>query len=295
MYASVPTHYIGRFAPSSTGPLHLGSIVAALASWLDARAHQGLWLLRIDDIDTQRCRAEFVTQIHHQLAAFGLHADGEVILQSNNLFRHQQALAQLRAQGHVFACGCSRASIATLCPRTSSSGELIYPGTCLDGLHGKPLRSWRMRVGDAHIHWQDRLLGPQTQDLQHDCGDFVLADVQGHPTYHLACVVDDAAQGITHIVRGADLAPLTARQIFLQRALGLPTPQYLHVPVLTDAQGSKLSKQNGARAVDIHNPLPELRAAAWHLGLTLHGASNVNSLLQQALYAWQARWKISFK
>jgi glutamyl-Q tRNA(Asp) synthetase len=283
--------YAGRFAPSSTGPLHLGSIVAALASWLDARAHQGLWFVRIEDIDTQRCRPEYAAHITAQLTALGLHADAEVTYQSNNLAQHQHALARLRTQDQVFGCACSRAQIAALQPLIGDSGEAVYPGTCRTGLHSKALRGWRMRVGDAQITWQDRWLGTQIQDLQHACGDFVLADAQDHPAYHLACVVDDAAQGITHIVRGADLAPLTARQIFLQQALGLPTPQYLHVPVVLDAQGHKLSKQTGASAIDLHDPVAPLRAAAWHLGLALNQPHTASELLQQAVNAWQARCK----
>jgi glutamyl-Q tRNA(Asp) synthetase len=282
--------YTGRFAPSSTGPLHLGSIVAALASWLDAKAHNGSWLVRIEDIDTERCKPEYARLIAQQLAAFGLHADGEVTLQSNNLARHRTALNDLRARQRVFACGCSRAAIAALHPSLGASGEPVYPGTCRSGLHGKPLRSWRLAVGSARIGWQDRWLGAQQQDLAHECGDFVLADALDHPSYHLACVVDDAHAGITHIVRGADLAMLTPRHIFLQQQLHAPTPHYMHVPVLTDAQGQKLSKQTGAQAVDMRNPLPELRAAARHLELNVDTAQTASVLLAQAVAQWKLRW-----
>jgi glutamyl-Q tRNA(Asp) synthetase len=288
--------YRGRFAPSSTGPLHLGSIVAALASWLDAQAHHGLWFVRIEDIDTERCKPEFAQIIAEQLCAFGLHADGEVTLQSNNLAQHRQALHTLRSGSQVFACACSRAAIAARTPTIGASGEPVYPGTCRNGLQGGALRNWRLHVArarhDALIDWHDRWLGAQQQDLVTQCGDFVVAHANEHPSYHLACVVDDAAAGITDIVRGADLAALTPRQIFLQRQLGLPTPRYMHAPVLTDAHGHKLSKQTGASAVDVKNPLPELRAAATHLGLQVEHAQTAPELLAQAVRQWQERCKI---
>ncbi|MFM2398527.1 MAG: hypothetical protein RL341_684 [Pseudomonadota bacterium] len=285
--------YAGRFAPSSTGPLHLGSIVAALASWLDARAHCGLWFVRIEDIDTERCRPEYAQLILRQLDAFGLFHDGEVMLQSNNHAAHGDALRALQAMQQVFPCLCSRASIAALSPPFGASGEPVYPGTCRANKHIANARTWRLRVGQTHIHFEDRWLGACTQDLERECGDFVVARLDGSASYHLASVVDDAALGITDIVRGADLHPLTARQIFLRQLLGLPTPRYMHVPVLVDEAGDKLSKQTLAPAADMQNPLPQLMAAWIHLGFAPFTAANVPQFLQEATARWAKCFALS--
>jgi glutamyl-Q tRNA(Asp) synthetase len=288
-------NYRGRFAPSSSGPLHLGSVVAALASWLDARAHGGIWLVRIEDIDIQRCKPEYAALIAQQLAALGLHADQPVALQSQRAALHRVALQGLRVRDLVYGCSCSRAAIAAHNPAIGASGEAVYPGLCRVQMQPGTLRNWRLRVAqaqDTHIAWQDRWLGAQAQDLKTECGDFVVAHANDYPAYHLACVVDDADAGITHIVRGADLSALTPRQIFLQRALGVPTPSYLHVPVMTDAQGNKLSKQNGAPAVDTTQPLATLAAAAAHLGLDVHHAQTPAELFAQAVTQWKARWMV---
>lgn len=264
------TMYRGRFAPSPTGPLHAGSLVAALASWLDARAHGGQWLVRIEDVDGPRCPPGTDAVILGQLAALGLAPDEPPVWQSRRSDRYQAALDRLVAAGQAFGCACTRAEIAAAHERAmgprAKHGELIYPGTCRHGTNGRPVRAWRFRA-EGRIDWQDRRLGAQSQDLEAEVGDFVLQRADGLWAYQLAVVVDDAEQGITDVVRGEDLADNTPRQIALQRALGLPTPRYLHTPLVLAADGHKLSKQNGAAALDLGDPPARLREAAMRLGL----------------------------
>ena len=290
------TPYIGRFAPSPTGPLHAGSLVAALASWLDARAHGGRWLLRIEDVDTPRCVPGADRLIVAQLAACGLVPDDPPLWQSTRGALYQAALDRLVALGWVYPCSCTRRDIelaleARGTPRPRG-GELIYPGTCRDGLQGREARAMRMRTSlgpseaESPIEWFDRRLGTQRQRLADAVGDFVLKRADGLWAYQLAVVVDDAAQGITDVVRGEDLADNTPRQILLQRALGLPTPRYLHTPLVLGANGEKLSKQNGATALDLHEPLAALRAAAQALGLAVD-ANEVLAFLAHATAAWR--------
>jgi glutamyl-Q tRNA(Asp) synthetase len=265
--------YRGRFAPSPTGPLHFGSLVSALASWLDARAHGGAWLVRIEDIDGPRTVPGAAEDILSTLERFGMHADEPPVWQSHRIARYQEAVEQLKAAGLVYPCGCTRKEIAdSLLYAHARNTTLAYPGTCRNGLHGKPARAWRLRVPNgeaAAIRFEDRWQGTQMQNLATEVGDFVLRRADGQWAYQLAVVADDADAGITHIVRGADLMDSTARQIYLQRCLGVPTPEYLHVPVVTNDQGEKLSKQNGATALDKDKPLKALSAAARHLGLEM--------------------------
>jgi glutamyl-Q tRNA(Asp) synthetase len=279
---SAEASYRGRFAPSPTGPLHAGSLVAALASWLDARAHGGKWLVRIEDVDTPRCVPGADQTILQQLAACGLHPDEPPAWQSQRTALYQQALDTLLAKQLAYPCGCSRKDIEKALQRSGLEkprhGELVYPGTCRNGLQGKEGRAWRLRTAisvpnspvapveyaqaatetiaseSSIVYWTDRRLGPQQQDVARAVGDFVLKRADGLFAYQLAVVVDDAAQGITHVVRGEDLTDNTARQILLQRALGLPTPAYLHTPLVLDSKGEKLSKQNGAQPVDTSTP-----------------------------------------
>ena len=284
--------YTGRFAPSPTGPLHAGSLVAALASWLDARAHGGRWLVRIEDVDAPRCVPGADQTILTQLAACGLQADEAPLYQSARSALYEAALQQLITQGRAYPCGCSRQDIAQALagaghPR-ERHGELIYPGTCRHGLQGKPARAWRFLTQASALVWQDRQLGPQSQDVSTQVGDFTLHRADGLWAYQLAVVVDDAAQGVSHVVRGQDLADNTARQIQLQRALGLPTPQYLHTPLVLGANGEKLSKQNGAQALDLNEPLAALNTAASVLGLTGQ-ASPVADALTHWTQAWAER------
>ncbi len=315
------TGYIGRFAPSPTGPLHAGSLVAALASWLDAKTHDGKWLVRIEDVDTPRCVPGADQIILQQLAACGLHPDAPPVYQSERSALYQSALDQLITQSQAYPCGCSRLNIEQAIAASGPSGhkrerhdELIYPGTCRNGLNGKKARSWRFlstfylsnRPPDQQIRaqaapdlvasdicrWTDRKLGEQQQNVSREVGDFVLKRADGLWAYQLAVVVDDAAQGITHIVRGQDLADNTARQMLLQRALGLPQPQYLHTPLVLGANGEKLSKQNGAEALNLNDPVKALMQAGQHIGIACH-ASNPADWLQQAIPQWSAHFKIT--
>ena len=278
--------YRGRFAPSPSGPLHAGSLVAALASWLDARVHAGTWLVRIEDVDTPRCVAGGAGLILSQLAACGLLPDETPWVQSQRGEAYARAAHQLRVSGHAYPCGCTRKDIdAALDTPHQRFGERIYPGTCSSGLHGKPERALRLRAHGV-VQWQDRRLGLQQQDLGVEVGDFVLQRADGLWAYQLAVVVDDAAQGITHVVRGQDLADNTARQIVLQRASGVATPTYLHTPLVLAADGHKLSKQNGASPLDVAEPMAALRAAAAVLGLPDLQAATPTEWLALAVHAW---------
>jgi glutamyl-Q tRNA(Asp) synthetase len=287
--------YRGRFAPSPTGPLHFGSLVSALASWLDARAHDGAWLVRVEDIDGPRTVPGAAEDILATLERFGMHADAPPVWQSRRIARYQEALNQLKAAGLIYPCGCTRKEIAdSLLNAHARNTTLAYPGTCRSGLHGKPARAWRLRVPDgdaAAITFEDRWQGKQTQNLATEVGDFVLRRADDQWAYQLAVVVDDADADITHVVRGADLMDSTARQIYLQRCLGVSTPEYLHVPVVMNEQGEKLSKQNGATALDNDNPLEALSAAARHLGLELDGTAHatLEGFYAAATAAWAER------
>jgi glutamyl-Q tRNA(Asp) synthetase len=289
--------YTGRFAPSPSGPLHAGSLVAALASWLDARAHGGMWLVRIEDVDGPRTAPGAESEILRQLHALGLVPDAPPIRQSERNALYQLALQQLRDGDLAYPCGCTRREIeselAALGQPAQRGAELIYPGTCRHGLNGKPARAWRLRCSeDTRIAWHDRRLGEQEQDVTRAVGDFVLQRADGPWAYQLAVVVDDAAQGVTDIVRGEDLADNTARQIHLQRLLGLPTPRYLHTPLLRDAHGEKLSKSNGAAALDVSEPLRALSAAAAALALPESDAATPGVWLANATAHWRERWAL---
>jgi len=241
--------YVGRFAPSPTGPLHFGSLVAALASWLDARAARGRWLVRIEDLDTARTQAGAAHEILGTLARLGLEWDGEPVFQSRRTRFYQTALHALR--DHTYWCACSRREIADSSLGLAGDGAQIYRGTCRGGISpGRTPRALRLKVGTQEIEYRDRVQGRQAQVLAREVGDFVLRRADGQFAYQLAVVVDDADAGITDIVRGADLLDSTPRQIYLQRLLGYQTPRYLHIPAALDARGEKLSKQTGAAAID---------------------------------------------
>ena len=238
--------YIGRFAPSPTGPLHMGSLIAAAASWLDARAARGRWLVRIEDIDTPRSVPGAAAEILRTLERLGLWWDGEVVYQSQRSSLYRAALERLR--GQTYWCGCTRREVADSSLGLAIDGAHIYPGTCRGG-SAREGRSLRVRTGLEEVRFIDRLQGPQSQVLERDIGDFVLYRGDGLFAYQLAVVVDDAAQRISDVVRGADLLDSTLRQVHLQRLLGLPTPRYLHVPIALNAEGEKLAKQTGAGAI----------------------------------------------
>ncbi|MFO6419609.1 tRNA glutamyl-Q(34) synthetase GluQRS [Hylemonella sp. W303a] len=322
--------YIGRFAPSPTGLLHAGSLVAALASWLDARAHGGRWLVRIEDVDQARCLPGVDELILQQLALCGLRSDDEPLYQSRRERVYERVLDALAQRGRAYPCTCSRRKIEQTLDQLGRSrgrhGELVYPGTCRPG-PGKPAVSgchpdvplernaaplispaspratdpalgtracaWRLRVPAGVLLWEDRRLGAQAQDVATEVGDFVLKRADGYWAYQLAVTVDDVAQGVTHIVRGEDLAENTPRQIVLLHALGYPTPNYLHTPLVLGPNGEKLSKQNGAEALDLDTPtavMAALNAAAQVLGL-----STIDTLRADrpahALAAWVSEWK----
>jgi len=262
---TVDSMYVGRFAPSPTGPLHFGSLVAALASWLDARAAAGRWLLRIEDLDAARNQPGAARSIIDTLARLGLEWDGEIIYQSRRRELYQQALEAMRS--HTYWCACTRREIADSSVALAVDGAQIYPGTCRTGLAaGKTPRALRVKVDRRPISYVDRLQGAQQQVLERDVGDFVLLRADGQYAYQLAVVVDDALQGITDVVRGADLIESTPRQLWLQGLLGYRAPRYLHVPAAVNGAGEKLSKQTGAAAVDPARRGDALRRALAYLG-----------------------------
>ncbi len=281
--------YTGRFAPSPTGPLHLGSLCTALASWLDARAHGGRWLLRIEDIDTDRCRPEHAMAIIDCLRAHGLHHDGPISWQSKLKARYQAALTQLRESQRVYRCACSRRQIEALM-HPARQAERPYPGTCRTLMRTEGEGAWRLIVPNEPIKFFDLALGPQQSILTESIGDFVVVRADGQSSYHLAVVVDDEWDGITDVVRGDDLLTSTARQIALQQRLAYRTLQYCHIPVMKDAHGQKLSKQQGAEPLCSNRALENLSLAARHLGLGELPAGSLESLLTAAISAWAARW-----
>ena len=295
----------GRFAPSPTGELHAGSLVAALASWLDVRALKGEWWVRIEDVDGPRCIVGSAARILHQLSLCGLHSDSEVIYQSQHNTLYAQALNDLIAKGLAYPCTCSRKEIeeqqASLGLSLERHKSAVYPGTCRNGLHDKPARAWRFNVlkwselrGSPEVNWTDRRLGPQSQNVQEEVGDFVLKRADGMWAYQLAVVVDDAVQGITHVVRGEDLTDNTARQYLLQEALGFEHPRHMHTALVLGSNGDKLSKQNGAKALDLSSPQAvclAMQSAASTLGLSsLAQPVSESADLDLALRTWTEEW-----
>ncbi|MBB5203907.1 glutamyl-Q tRNA(Asp) synthetase [Inhella inkyongensis] len=289
---------IGRFAPSPTGPLHAGSVLAALGSWLDARAHGGRWLVRIEDVDGPRCPPGMDREILRQLDVLGLRPDAPPQWQSQRGALYEAALAQLISGGAAYPCACTRKELVLAQQARDRHGDLRYPGTCRPengGLRGRAPRAWRLRVTPGVLQWQDRRLGPQQQDVEHTVGDFVLKRADGLWAYQLAVVVDDAQQGISDVVRGADLADNTPRQIQLQQALGLPRPRYLHLPLVLAEDGQKLSKQNGAAPFDESRPLLTLKTAALALGLKdLPDTDHAADWLCAATRAWASTHNARF-
>jgi len=277
-------YYIGRFAPSPSGPLHDGSLVAAMASYLDARAHKGQWLLRIEDIDTPRTVAGADKTIMAQLSCLGMHWDAPPTWQSHRLDRYRAVFEQLNARQLVYGCACTR--------RQLTGGA--YPGTCRRGLApGQRARAWRLRVPEGVVHFNDRWQGSQSQDVATEVGDFIIRRADGLWAYQFVVVIDDADQGITDIVRGMDLLDSTARQRILAQLLGAPAPRTMHVPLLLDEAGQKLSKQNHAPPLDHTNAVAALVKAWKHLGFPpLPGTNTVSEFWAQALPQWAARFNI---
>ena len=289
--SSASSPYIGRFAPSPSGPLHIGSLVAALASFLDAKVHHGQWLVRIEDVDETRSIPGADQQILDSLQQLGMQWDGAVVWQSQRKHLYQQAAQQIAT--HCYPCACTRREIADSRIGLASDGAAIYPGTCRRGIAaGRCARTLRLRVPEpaaAQIDFFDRSLGPLSQNLASEVGDFVLQRADGFWSYQIAVVVDDADQGVTDVVRGEDLLDSSARQIYLQRLLHYPTPRYLHIPVVRNSAGEKLSKQTGAAALDLSQPLIMLQQAARHLGLTLPTCRDSQQFWPLAQSAWERK------
>lgn len=260
-----PLPYRGRFAPSPTGALHFGSLVAAMGSYLEARAGGGEWLVRMEDLDPPREVPGAADLILRTLERYGLTWDGPVLYQSTRQEIYRDALDRLLRRGAAFACDCSRKAIAAAAAARGLPAH-VYPGTCRAGAQSPQGRAIRVTTAGVALGFTDLLQGPQQQDLEREVGDFVVRRADGLFAYQLAVVVDDAAQGVTHVVRGSDLLDSTARQIWLQRLLDLPTPAYLHLPVAVNTLEQKLSKQTHAPALDLENPLPTLWQALAFLG-----------------------------
>jgi len=285
--------YRGRFAPSPTGPLHFGSLVAAVGSYLDARTAGGDWLLRIEDVDTPRNVPGADDDIRRVLEGFGFAWDGEPIRQSERADAYRAALDVLSRQGDVYPCACTRREVADSDAGPSVDGGRRYPGTCRAGLpSGRTARAWRLRVPDADLVFTDRVQGSIGHNLARAVGDFVLLRADGPFAYQLAVVVDDAASGITDVVRGADLLDSTPRQIWLQQRLGLPTPRYAHLPVATNAAGEKLSKQTLAQPVTADAGVPVLAAALRFLGQPV--PADVDRFGLRDFWSWAtAHWALA--
>lgn len=280
--------YRGRFAPSPTGPLHFGSLVAAVGSFLEARTRGGEWLVRMEDLDSPRVAAGAADDILRTLAAFGLQGDGPVAFQSARYHAYHCALHRLRESRRVYPCACSRREIAD--SAVAGTEGPVYPGTCRSGIAaGKTARALRLDTRGTVIAFEDALQGEIACELEQESGDFVLYRADGTYAYQLAVAVDDAEQGITDVVRGADLLASTPRQIYIQELLGLPRPRYVHLPVAVNAQGEKLSKQTLAQPVDRATPLPALVAALSFLGQNPPRAlaqATVGELWSWALENW---------
>jgi glutamyl-Q tRNA(Asp) synthetase len=285
-----PLHpYRGRFAPSPTGPLHFGSLIAAVGSYLRARSRGGEWLVRIEDLDPPREVRGAADDILRTLERFGFQWDGAVVYQSRRHAAYQAALEQLLAQGAAYPCACSRREIQA--GATAGPAGPVYPGTCRRGLHGRKARAVRVNTDGSQIAFDDALQGAVVTQLEKDIGDFVIRRADGLYAYHLALVVDDAAARISEVVRGVDLLACTAPQIHLQRLLGLPEPAYLHLPVALNALGQKLSKQTGAPPLNARAPARELTAALRFLGQNPPGElarASVARVWEWADLNWQA-------
>ncbi len=282
--------YCGRFSPSPTGPLHLGSLVAALGSYLQARTQAGRWLVRMEDVDQPRCRPQFADDILRTLEALGFAWDGEVMVQSRRTAAYRAALDRLVSEGWAFGCACTRKELAD--SARASDGGQVYPGTCRHGLvPGREARAWRIRCPDREVCFNDAVQGSISRNLAMDCGDFVLLRADGYFSYQLAVVIDDAEQGITQVVRGADLIESTPRQIHLQQVLGFPTPSYAHLPLVLSPAGEKLSKQTKAVPVD-----PAQGVAALHFALRFLGQHPPAELCKAGLgevWQWaQENWRV---
>lgn len=289
MTATLPTDYIGRFAPSPTGLLHIGSLLTALASYADARANRGKWLVRMEDLDPPREMPGAAAHILNTLEAFGFEWDGEVVRQSRRHSLYRDALGRLKEKGLLYPCYCSRKDWQAAAAQGADG--FVYNGRCRrpeDRPHTDKPPAWRIRVNDETIGFDDGIVGHYAQNLARDIGDFVLLRADGFWAYQLAVVADDADQGITHIVRGQDLLVSTPRQIYLQRCLGFATPHYAHLPLLVNKHGQKWSKQTLAPALDENHKEQLLRQVLQYLNLPpAPEVSRPQALLSWAIEHWQ--------
>ena len=289
MTATLPTDYIGRFAPSPTGLLHIGSLLTALASYADARANRGKWLVRMEDLDPPREMPGAAAHILHTLEAFGFEWDGEVVWQSRRHSLYRDALGRLKEKGLLYPCYCSRKDWQAAAAQGADG--FVYNERCRrpeDRPHNDKPPAWRIRVNDETIGFDDGIVGHYAQNLARDIGDFVLLRADGFWAYQLAVVADDADQGITHIVRGQDLLVSTPRQIYLQRCLGFATPHYAHLPLLVNKHGQKWSKQTLAPALDENHKEQLLRQVLQYLNLPpAPEVSRPQALLSWAIEHWQ--------
>ncbi|OFM95707.1 tRNA glutamyl-Q synthetase [Neisseria sp. HMSC059F02] len=289
MTAPLPTDYIGRFAPSPTGLLHIGSLLTALASYADARANRGKWLVRMEDLDPPREMPGAAAHILHTLEAFGFEWDGEVVWQSRRHSLYRDAFGRLKEKGLLYPCYCSRKDWQAAAAQGADG--FVYNGRCRrpeDRPHTDKPPAWRIRVNDETIGFDDGIVGHYAQNLARDIGDFVLLRADGFWAYQLAVVADDADQGITHIVRGQDLLVSTPRQIYLQRSLGFATPHYAHLPLLVNKHGQKWSKQTLAPALDENHKEQLLRQVLQYLNLPpAPEVSRPQALLSWAIEHWQ--------
>ena len=290
MSGSVARQYTGRFAPSPTGPLHFGSLIAAVASYADAKSNQGQWLLRIEDLDPPREHPGAADSFPRLLEHYGFAWNGPILRQSTRGEAYRAALDALREARKAFPCACTRAELERA-PAGAAAGERVYPGTCRNGISpGRSARSWRLSVGAEPITFMDRVQGRQSQNLARDVGDFVISRADGLWAYQLAVVVDDRDQGITDVVRGADLLTSTPRQIWLQLQLNAPVPRYAHIPVAVNAAGEKLSKQSRAPPLTLERPQSALCAAWRFLNQEVPDVdlANVAEFWQWAIPRWDA-------
>lgn len=284
------TTYIGRFAPSPTGRLHQGSLAALLASWLDARACSGKWIVRIEDIDPPRDLPGAGEAILEVVSALGLSSDEPVVWQHDRYDAYEEAFERLRAMNLIYPCTCSRKEAAAR-SRAAGLPAGVYPGTCRNGAAGSRPAAWRFNTsGSGIISFRDRLAGSFSQNVEKEVGDFIVKRADGLWAYQLAVVVDDIASGVTHVVRGADLVDNTPRQMLLYRALGAPMPQYMHIPLVLNSDGEKLSKQTLAPALDLDNLPAHLEQAFMHLGFPRIGADSMSSFYKTAVELWKERF-----
>lgn len=279
--------YVGRFAPSPTGLLHAGSLAAALASFIDAKAHNGRWLIRIEDVDQTRCKKDWAEGILEVLRRLEMPGDGEIIWQSRRTDRYAEVLDRLIAEKKVYGCSCSRHSIELL-NRLSGSPLNRYPGTCRNAAQG-PIRSWRFKTNSTPIKFEDRWAGPYSQNVEKEVGDFVVKRADGLFAYQLAVVIDDHDSGVNHVVRGADLIDNTPRQIAIYEALDWHQPAYMHIPLVLNEQHEKLSKQAGDRPLG-DNLLDELSKAWIHLGFDPIKSQSFSDFYLKAAIQWQNRF-----